>query len=69
MKSISCRDIGFNCNYVARAESDYELFTKGETHVFHAHGVKKQDFIPAFNEKMKSSIERHSSPESGVDST
>lgn len=42
MKSISCRDIGFNCDYVARAESDYELFTKGETHVFHAHGVKKQ---------------------------
>ncbi|CAN5428360.1 hypothetical protein BH18THE1_BH18THE1_09390 [soil metagenome] len=56
MKSLSCRDIGFDCDYIAQAESDYELFTKGEKHVFNSHGLKKQDFILTFNEKMKSSI-------------
>lgn len=51
MKSLSCRDFGFDCDYIARAESDYELFTNGERHVLNAHGMKKQDFILPFNEK------------------
>ncbi len=56
MKSLSCRDAGFDCDYVVQAESDNEVFAQGEEHVFNAHGMKKQDFIPAFNEKFKSFI-------------
>ena len=56
MKSLLCRDAGFDCDYIAQAESDYELFTKGQKHAFNAHGIKKQEFIPAFNEKMRSLI-------------
>ncbi|HVE37246.1 MAG TPA: DUF1059 domain-containing protein [Nitrososphaeraceae archaeon] len=56
MKSLSCRDAGFDCDYVARAESDYDIFREEEKHVFNAHGMKKHDFIPAFNEKMRSLI-------------
>jgi hypothetical protein len=44
------------CDHIVRAENDYNLFREGEKHVFNAHGMKKQDFIPAFNEKMKSFI-------------
>jgi hypothetical protein len=39
-----------------RAENDYELFREGENYVFSAHGMKKEDFIPAFNEKKRSLI-------------
>jgi predicted small metal-binding protein len=56
MKSLSCRDAGFDCDFIVQAESDYELFTKGQKHAFNAHGIKKQDFIPAFNENMRSLI-------------
>jgi predicted small metal-binding protein len=56
MKSLSCRDIGFDCDYTVKAESDYELFTKGERHVFNAHGLREEHFIPKFNEKIKSEI-------------
>ena len=56
MKSLSCRETGFDCDHVVRAENDYELFREGEKHVFNAHGMKKEDFIPAFNEKMRSLI-------------
>ena len=56
MKSLSCREAGFDCDHVVRAENDYELFKEGEKHVFNAHGMKKEDFIPAFNEKMRSLI-------------
>lgn len=53
MKSLSCRDIGFDCNYTVRAENDCELFAKGERHVFNAHGLREEEFTPKFNEKIK----------------
>jgi predicted small metal-binding protein len=53
MRSLSCRDAGFDCDHVVQAESDNEVFAQGEEHIFNAHGMKKQDFIPAFNEKFK----------------
>ena len=56
MKSLSCREAGFDCDHVVQAENDYEIFREGENHVFNAHGMKKEDFIPAFNEKMRSLI-------------
>lgn len=56
MKSLSCRDAGFDCDYIAEGETDNELFAKAEKHVFDVHGIKKQDFILTFNEKMRSSI-------------
>jgi predicted small metal-binding protein len=56
IKSLSCRDAGFDCDYVVQAESEYGIFAEGEKHVFNTHGMKKEDFIPAFNEKMRSFI-------------
>ena len=56
MKSLSCRDAGFECDHIVHAENDYDLFKEGEKHVFNVHGMKKEDFIPAFNEKMRSLI-------------
>jgi predicted small metal-binding protein len=56
MKSLSCRDAGFDCDHVVKAESDYEIFAESENHLFNAHGMNKQDFIPAFNEKLRSFI-------------
>jgi predicted small metal-binding protein len=56
MKSVSCRDAGFDCDYTAEGDSDNELFTKGEKHVFNVHGMKKEDVISMFNERMRSSI-------------
>lgn len=53
MKSLSCRDVGFDCNYVAHAETNLGLFKEGQEHAFNAHGIKKEDFIPAFNEKLR----------------
>ena len=49
MKSLSCRDIGFDCDHTDKAENDYELFTKGQRHVLNAHGLREENFIPKFN--------------------
>ncbi|MDW0273549.1 MAG: DUF1059 domain-containing protein [Nitrososphaeraceae archaeon] len=59
MKSLSCRDVGFDCNYVAHAETNLSLFKEVQEHAFNAHGIKKEDFIPAFNEKLRSLVEEN----------
>lgn len=41
---------------ILEVENDNELFRKGEHHVFNVHGMKKEDFIPTFSEKMRSFI-------------
>jgi predicted small metal-binding protein len=56
MKSLSCRDVGFDCDYSVKAENDYQLFTKGERHVFNEHGLREEHFITKFNENVKSEI-------------
>lgn len=56
MKSLSCRDVGFDCDHIVQGMNDYEIFTESERHVFNVHGMKKHDFIPAFNDKLKSLI-------------
>lgn len=56
MKSLSCRDAGFDCDYVMQADNDYEIFKKSEKHVFNAHGIKTVEFIPTFNEKIRGLI-------------
>ena len=42
MKSLSCRDAGFDCDHIVHGENDYDLFREGEKHAFNAHGMKKQ---------------------------
>jgi predicted small metal-binding protein len=56
MKSLSCRDAGFDCDHVMQGENDDDLFRKGQSHAFNTHGMKKQEFTPAFNEKMRQLI-------------
>ena len=44
MKSLSCRDAGFDCDHVMQGENDDDLFRKGQSHAFKTHGMKKQEF-------------------------
>ena len=43
-KSISCRDVGVDCDFKARAETMEELMQKCSEHAKSAHGIDK---IPA----------------------
>lgn len=53
MKRLSCRESGFDCDYMIEGDNEQELFTNGENHAFNGHGIKKEDFIPLFNEKLR----------------
>jgi predicted small metal-binding protein len=39
MKTLKCRDAGFDCNQVIRAENDNEILQQAAQHAKEAHGV------------------------------
>lgn len=56
MKTLSCREAGFDCDYVATAETEEEIFQKGGEHAMSIHGMKAEDITPEFNEKLRGLI-------------
>ena len=42
MKTISCRDAGFNCEYTVRGETK-EVMRNGMEHAKNVHNMKEED--------------------------
>lgn len=50
MKTLSCRETGAQCDFIARGRTDEEVLSKAAEHGKKAHGMKDTDLTP---EKMK----------------
>ena len=53
-KVIRCRDAGVDCNFIARGETEGELFRKALEHGNKAHGMT--ELSPELKEKMRKLI-------------
>jgi len=53
-KVLSCRDVGVNCDFVARGETVEEILQKAREHARNAHGFP--DIPPDLVEKVKGLI-------------
>ncbi len=42
-KELMCRDAGFDCDAVVRADSEQEVMTQAATHVSEVHGLQQID--------------------------
>jgi predicted small metal-binding protein len=56
MKTLSCREAGFDCDYVVEGETEEEILQKGQEHGKNVHGLKEEDCTPEFKEKLKGLI-------------
>jgi predicted small metal-binding protein len=56
MKTITCREAGFDCDYVVKGETEEEVMKRGAEHAMRDHGMKDEDFTPEFMEKVKGHI-------------
>jgi predicted small metal-binding protein len=56
MKTITCREAGFDCDYVVKGETEEEVMKRGAEHAMRDHGMKDEDFTPEFMEKVKGLI-------------
>ena len=54
MKVIHCRDAGVDCDFVARGETEEELFRKALEHGRKAHGMT--ELSPELTAKMRTLI-------------
>jgi predicted small metal-binding protein len=56
MKELLCRDAGFDCDYVVKAETEEEIFRKGGEHAMNKHGMKQEDLTSEFKERLRGLI-------------
>lgn len=56
MKTLSCREAGFDCDHVVEGETEEEIFRKGGQHAMDEHGTKTEDITPEFKEKLRGLI-------------
>jgi predicted small metal-binding protein len=46
MKTINCREAGFDCDYTVRGETDEEVMKNGMEHAKKDHNMKEEDITP-----------------------
>jgi predicted small metal-binding protein len=59
MIKVSCRESGFDCNYIMEGYTEQDLFRNGQKHVLNVHGMKSEEFTPRFNERLRPLIKEH----------
>ena len=56
MKTINCREAGFDCDYIVRGETEEEVMKNGAEHVMKDHGMKGEDITPEMKQKVRGLI-------------
>ncbi|MFY9870893.1 MAG: DUF1059 domain-containing protein [Candidatus Nitrosopolaris sp.] len=56
VKSISCREAGFDCDYVVKGETEEEVMKNGAEHVNKVHGMKEEEMTPEMKQKIRGFI-------------
>lgn len=59
MLSVSCREVGVDCDFVGKGESEKELMDNLVDHAIKDHGFTREDVLkPEMQEKIKAHIHR-----------
>ena len=59
MLTVSCREVGVNCDYVAKGETEEEIMKNAGEHAVKDHGYKQEDIMtPEMKEKIRQHIRR-----------
>jgi predicted small metal-binding protein len=56
MKTINCREAGFDCNYIVKGETEEEVMKNGAEHAMKEHAMKEEDITPEMKQKIRGLI-------------
>jgi predicted small metal-binding protein len=56
MKTVTCREAGFDCDYVVKGETEDEVMKRGVEHLLNDHGMKEENITPGMKEKVRKLI-------------
>ncbi|HZC50820.1 MAG TPA: DUF1059 domain-containing protein [Nitrososphaeraceae archaeon] len=59
MLTVSCREVGVDCDYIAKGETEEEIMNNAGEHAVKDHGYKQEDIMtPEIKEKIRQHIRR-----------
>jgi predicted small metal-binding protein len=59
MLTVSCREVGVDCDYVAKGETEEEIMKNAGEHAVKDHGYKEEEIMtPEMKEKIRQHIRR-----------
>jgi predicted small metal-binding protein len=56
MKTISCREAGFECDYIVNGQTEEEVINNCAEHTIKEHGAKSEDITPEMKEKIRALV-------------
>ena len=56
MKTISCREAGFECDHVIKGQTEEEVVKNGAEHAIKEHGMKLEDMTPEMKGKIRALV-------------
>jgi predicted small metal-binding protein len=56
MKTINCREAGFDCDHIVKGETEEDVMKNGAGHTMEAHGMKEEDITPEMKQKIRGLI-------------
>jgi predicted small metal-binding protein len=56
MKTISCREAGFECDWIVKGQTEEEVIKNAAKHAIKEHGVKSEDITPEMKEKIRALV-------------
>jgi predicted small metal-binding protein len=60
MLTLSCKDVGFDCNYVVKAGTEEEVIRNITEHAIKQHGMKAENMTPKMEEIIRKFIDNSS---------
>jgi predicted small metal-binding protein len=56
MKTITCREVGFDCDTIVKGETEDEVMQRGVEHAMNVHRMKENHCTPEYTEKVRGLI-------------
>jgi len=58
MLKFKCKDVGFECGFVAKAKTEDDILSQCAAHAAKDHGMKPEDITPELKGKIISNIHK-----------
>ena len=58
MLKFKCKDVGFDCGFVAKGKTEDEILSQCASHATKDHGMKPEDITAELKGKIKSNIHK-----------
>jgi len=58
MLKFKCKDVGFDCGFVAKGKTEEEILSQCKTHAIQDHKMKPEDITDELRGKIKSNIHK-----------